>query len=724
MRSWEWMNGTGDRLMEPLDHAKALTTIVRTAWTGVTAASLYVWLTLASLKDVDLFVPYRTFTLPVVGTGIDPRGFFVFAPLLLLAAYFYFHLMLTRLFGCYHALLEQHEASKGTDTPHILESLVPPWFLTVLTDPESSDIEGEKRLDFHPVAFHLAWFFAYAFTPLTVFALSFRYLRAHDAFLTFAHTLLTTIIVVAAALFWLKRCDFCPGERGAPDEKAPPIAAKQTAAAQAAVIATLFGTVCLYLFSQAFIASGFRPYHPLVFLSPNAQLYRAELSKRPAGWDEIRWIQLQDFYEEWEKCTKDEITLGSAGERVNREIILARLANRDADCNQAILSRQPENSIQDLQSELALRLDISIGAQLGRIPAPGDKDDALNTNLVYCKNENEEVLVGKPRDLRHAFLMEAHLVGANLDCVDLSGADLRRARMDLASLWGANLTGADLKGAWLSGAKLNGALLKSAILSDLRTHSAAIFESAIISGTSFERALIHQSDFSGGASLVEVSFSNARMNGSKFSGANLTNVNFENASLVGAEFVSVEAQGVNFSTTNLRGAKISGTLEAADFSTAKLAGADLTWATIKDSVIASTELSGTVLDYVDLDGSALRDLDMTALDHVPQDFSDQLAKAFGDGSVKLPEGIDRPDHWCKAVLTPVQFFGVWQGWRKARGMSSLSVMNAHRWMYESYSNGTRRYPEIPLEAPLPLGCPAKAVEQNGRAGESRVEVSN
>jgi hypothetical protein len=59
---------------------------------------VYTWLTVATTTDVGLITDAATSQLPIIGTSIRIAAFYVMAPLLLMALYIYFHLVLQSLY--------------------------------------------------------------------------------------------------------------------------------------------------------------------------------------------------------------------------------------------------------------------------------------------------------------------------------------------------------------------------------------------------------------------------------------------------------------------------------------------------------------------------------------------------------------------------------------------------------------------------------------------------
>ncbi|MEO1001426.1 MAG: hypothetical protein AAFW69_12625, partial [Pseudomonadota bacterium] len=99
-----------------IERAAELTRLGRTAWITMVLGCLYVWLALAGFRDIQLFRDDEGLMLPFANIEIAPGGFFVFAPALLLAAFFYVHLTLARLWRCY-ARIKKLDSVAGETRP-------------------------------------------------------------------------------------------------------------------------------------------------------------------------------------------------------------------------------------------------------------------------------------------------------------------------------------------------------------------------------------------------------------------------------------------------------------------------------------------------------------------------------------------------------------------------------------------------------------------------------
>jgi len=212
--------------------------------------------------------------------------------------------------------------------------------------------------------------------------------------------------------------------------------------------------------------------------------------------------------------------------------------------------------------------------------------------------------------------------------LDLNKTKLQRADLSGYLLQGANLDGACLQGANLSWTRLEGVRLKSSQL--------------------------------GGANMTN----------SHLQGANLECANLEEA--VG---VFSRLQGVNFELAHLEGADLkyaslecarinNANLECAMLREARLGGADVSWARLPAACLVGAIFEGGFFDGFPLDDaniawSQFRSVDLSRLRLNP----DQIAKAFGDASVTLPDGVSRPAHWPAHSLDNASFETQYQLWR-------------------------------------------------------------
>ena len=282
------------------------------------------------------------------------------------------------------------------------------------------------------------------------------------------------------------------------------------------------------------------------------------------------------------------------------------------------------------------------------------------------------------RNLRHADLSGAFLPGVKLEKAKLEGADFSAARLEGANLSYARLEGAELRGASLEGADLSGANLESADLVNASLESANLsnagLERADLSGASLERVDLV------GARLEGASLRNASLEGSNFliaslESADLTNTRLEKANLhlanlEGAILIGARLEGVDLTRARLEGADLRGArLEGADLSGARLVGADLRGARLFGNADRSLVFGTNSLGTADVSSAALRVADLSRVDVAKLE---NWNETFGDDSVKLPNGANRPARWCEGTLDDKEYFGRWRGYLDPNGSLLLN----------------------------------------------------
>ncbi|WP_101067903.1 pentapeptide repeat-containing protein [Roseovarius salinarum] len=189
-------------------------------------------------------------------------------------------------------------------------------------------------------------------------------------------------------------------------------------------------------------------------------------------------------------------------------------------------------------------------------------------------------------------------------------------RLDLRN---ADLRGADLSGLNLNGARLDGTFLQGADLWQARLQGAELM-AARLQGADLREIRLQW------AQLAE-----ARLQGAHLWGARLQGADLEDARLQEAKLLHVSLQGAYLGWARLQGADLGSARFGPD--------TDLSWA--------------------NLSGAAARSVDFTGMPEI----ADQLAGMFGDGSVKLPDGCDRPAHWPRQELDFGEFLKQWREWQ-------------------------------------------------------------
>lgn|GEM_PF-805580 len=178
----------------------------------------------------------------------------------------------------------------------------------------------------------------------------------------------------------------------------------------------------------------------------------------------------------------------------------------------------------------------------------------------------------------------------DLQFANLAGSRLFNVRFRNANLQGANFYRAELQGAKLGQANLQG----------------ANFNRANLQGTDFLWANLRGANFRS-AELQGKNFSGANLQGTDYSFARLQGANFDRANLQGAYFSHAELQGANFSESYLLLAGFRGTnLQGANFTAAKLQGADLKEAELQGAGLRDANLQSTDMGKANLQGADLR----------------------------------------------------------------------------------------------------------------------
>jgi uncharacterized protein YjbI with pentapeptide repeats len=207
---------------------------------------------------------------------------------------------------------------------------------------------------------------------------------------------------------------------------------------------------------------------------------------------------------------------------------------------------------------LKRQLDLSEQLLMANPPKPETIALIRSGNYQEALKQIEPINL-RNRNLRHANMLEAIVVGG----------DLRDNNLQSANLADANLQGAGLSGANLQGANLCVANLQSANLADANLQGANLSE----------------------VNLQGAYLSGAVLKGANLWGANLQGVNLTYADLQGAVLTSASLQGANLSGAKLQGANLSG---------AKLQGANLKGAELQEARLVDAELQGTILEYAEL----------------------------------------------------------------------------------------------------------------------------
>lgn len=177
-----------------------------------------------------------------------------------------------------------------------------------------------------------------------------------------------------------------------------------------------------------------------------------------------------------------------------------------------------------------------------------------------------------------------------------------------------------------------------------------------------------------GARLEGTNLSEARLEGADLRWARMEGANLDEARLEGADLKHARMERAVLIKARMKVADLRWTrmeeavlieawMEEADLRGARMEGTNLFRARMEGAVLSEEQMEGAKnLDRALLRGAALRFFDYSDVPFTQE----QITAMFGDASVTLPEGMDRPAHWPDWKL-PSQgdhaFSNQWRKWR-------------------------------------------------------------
>ncbi len=463
-------NVSGVKLPSDVRKFEGLTTVKQASKSArkllivILLACAYFGLTLFSAEDAALLTNSTTSPLPLIQTSIPTAGFFVVAPILLVAIYFYFHLHLYMLWDALGSLPAIFPDGRT------LEKRAYPWLLTGLVRHHFKLLKKDRL----PVSF-LQWgisvLLAWWIVPITIGLFWLRYLPRHDWVGTGFHMAFLVITIFCAVWFQRLAVRTLRGEERASvrlNGKWWQMKLYKGTVKRNYKLLTSMAVVFALVFFVSNGAINGKPGgwipHVLPHIGAGAftDLDEADVSSKPPGWTGLK------------EKEKEEIALVRGAHLQHRNF-------RYANARQAFLVNA-DLRFADLQ-----------GAKLMRANLQGA--DLAGANL------QEADLAGA--NLQGAELYSANLAGAQLKDADLRGVFLSSANLQGAELYSANLHGAqlmdaDLRGAFLSSANLRGVSLSNADLQGVTLWRADLQEAdlagAELLGADFRRANFEAAD--------------------------------------------------------------------------------------------------------------------------------------------------------------------------------------------------------------------------------------
>lgn len=507
----------------------------------------------AATNDVRLLLNGPVLPLPRVGNILPVNGFYLGAPILLLAVFLRFQFLLLRLWGSMASLPAVFPDGQTIDRGG-------PWYLMALVRRHFRWLQ-EERSPLAPLEAGASKFLAYWAVPTTMVFLWLRYLVRQDLRDSLLQVLFVAISAgVAACVPAIAGAVIQPGASG----QTPPgrwfqrarllqlLKQARPAVAVGAIFVLLSAGVIGGLpadrstsphapagnyrrwASQLLRVAGYRPYADIT------ESALSSVASEPAGPDD--------------SASATASATASAADPANApDEDLARIAG--ARMNQS-----------SLRYARAYRTFLAKG-KLWRANLEGGfftEADLRSANL------REARLAGAVFD--HARMARAEAISSDARRVNFSGADLRAADFSYSVLEDADFSGARLAGTTLYAANLRGAILFRADVSrgDLRGVRAerATANDAILEQTDLSTAKLASANFSGalfkGTILMDADLSGADLRGARFPGAILRETQLVGANLAGADLRgAIGLTAAQLCAANWRGALLDADVQAA-----------------------------------------------------------------------------------------------------------------------------------------------------------------
>jgi uncharacterized protein YjbI with pentapeptide repeats len=447
------------KTFDQLKHVEETSRNAITVFFGLLAASLYSWLTIATTTDVALITGTASSPLPIINTNIALSGFYLAAPLILLAVYFYFHLYLQRLWSDLASLPAVFP--DGVE----LDRKAYPWLLNGLVRKHFKKLELAQR-PLTRVENFISIFLAWWAVPFTLLAFWLRFLPRHD----WLGTTLHVSLIAGAAWFGVYSYR---------------LAVRTLSGGATATQEEKGGDQRL----RVRIWRAFRRYLPSGMEAASAGL--AIVVVLSAG----VWIDPGDPPPIWRRLPLPPSDLLT----ILRYETYADLRHDDVSTKPAGWTGQEEIE------------EVEIGQVKGADLEGRDLRNANASGAFFVR-----------ANLAGANLRESDLFNADLRGADLTSADLRGATLAGADFRGADLTSADFRGAFMQGVDLRGAATWQTDQTDLRGANmlGANLRGATLWQTDLRNATFGGADLRG-ATLWQTDLRNANLTAANLSYADL-----------------------------------------------------------------------------------------------------------------------------------------------------------------------------------------------------------
>lgn len=496
-----------------LSTIKELSTSSSTIFIAIMLFCFYCWLTILSTNDFYLLTNSSNSTLPILNVSLDIIGFYISAPLMLLAFYIYFHLNLKKLWYEFSELPAYFPDGKS------IEQKSYSWLINDFSIYHMKLIKKENPLFLmskHVLIVLLTW----GIVPITMFGIWAKYLINHGMILSSAHSIELSLCIVIGFLFF---------QNARKDLQGRNICNKYYKSTNIKCIFSLIVlSLILILLSSANANSPF---------SYSYHFNNKEIVKKPQSW----------FYREAEVQKLD---LNAENYLENFNDLLAAIKPVDLE-NKNLINFHAQNSF-------LVKANFS------------------NSNLKYA-NLGGSLLLGtcfKNANLQKAYLRYANFQGADLSYVNaegtgfidvnLKGADFSNSNLKKAHFEDASFQNTSFEKAYLEEAEFESGDLKRTDFSYAEAKN-SYMTSIDLRGSNFTGANFQQAGLSN-SNLQDTTFQYASLKGAYLDDADLKNSVLLGANLQDAKLYNADLRYANLNSCNLQGANV----DAANFKKASL----------------------------------------------------------------------------------------------------------------------------------------------------------
>lgn len=634
-------NVAGAKLPKPIAEFDGLKTIAEATsnaqklFIAMLSGCLYSWLTIATTKDAALLTNSASSPLPIIGTALPIVGFYLVAPVVLLALYFYFHLNMQRLWEALADLPAVFPDGRS------LNKRADPWLLNGLVSAHFVRLRCE-RPSLSRVQQCLSILLAWWVVPATLFVFWGRFLVRHDWFATGLHV---GLVAAAIGFGWMSYRLACTTLRGASHRPFfwahvwKDVRAYKRAAG---ILGTCVVGFVLYCISLGGI-EGIESYEKEPGIGA------------PAPEKGVAVLPFDNFSEERQSAfftdgVQDEILTQLAKipdlRVISRTSVMpykGRAENLREIARILGVSHIVKGGVRRRDDRISVSVDLFDARTDSHVwAARYDRayegifmieDEIVKDIMAQLKTKlspDEKVYVEEPpkasRLSLRAFMPHAlKFIGfspfANLIQVDVStkpanwtgkieeyalvkGARLVEAEMQFANARSAFLANADLFQANLNGANLDSASFAYAKLSHANLSN--VFAPHVsLSSANLENARLENAHLED-AHLENANLSEANLSNADLFQANLSNIILLKAKLVGAHLEYADLSKANLLQANLETATLwNATLQGANFQDANLSKADLWKANLENADLSSAVLSNANLSNANLSNAKL-----------------------------------------------------------------------------------------------------------------------